>query len=76
MALLPSGVPVTCVHGDADVSVPISQSETYVAAARAAGDPATLVRLPGVEHFALIDPATPAWAACLAAVLALWARAS
>ncbi len=76
VALLPSGVPVTCVHGDADVSVPISQSETYVAAARAAGDPATLVRLPGVEHFALIDPATPAWAACRAAVLALWARAS
>ena len=70
LARLPIGLPVTCVHGDADVTVPISQSETYVGAATAAGDPATLVRLRGVDHFALIDPSTAAWAACRAAVLA------
>lgn len=70
LALLPLGVPVTCVHGDADVNVPLSQSETYTAAATAAGDPARLHRLAGVDHFALIDPATPAWATCRDAVLA------
>lgn len=61
---LPVGVPVVCVHGDADVNVPLRQSERYVAAAQAAGDPAELVVLPGVEHFAVIDPATDAWRAC------------
>jgi acetyl esterase/lipase len=61
---LPVGVPVICVHGDADVNVPLRQSERYVAAARAAGDPAELVVLPGVDHFAVIDPATEAWRAC------------
>lgn len=70
LALLPLGVPVTCVHGDADVTVPPSQSETYVAAATGAGDRATLVRLPGADHFALIDPTSPAWATCRDVLLA------
>lgn len=69
LAQLPLGVPVTCVHGDADVNVPLSQSETYTAAATAAGDPAKLHRLAGVDHFALIDPATPAWLTCRDVVL-------
>jgi acetyl esterase/lipase len=69
LARLPIGRPVTCVHGDADVTVPISQSETYVAAATATGDPAVLVTLPGVDHFALIDVSTTAWAACRDALL-------
>lgn len=69
IALLPAGVPVICVHGEADDTVPIRQSERYVAAARAAGDPARLVRLPGVGHFEVIDPADPAWRACRAAAL-------
>ncbi|GEL24654.1 hypothetical protein PSU4_36080 [Pseudonocardia sulfidoxydans NBRC 16205] len=70
---LPVGVPVICVHGDADVNVPVRQSERYVAAAQAAGDPAELVVLPGVEHFAVIDPATEAWRACESAVARLLA---
>ncbi|ODT95297.1 MAG: esterase [Pseudonocardia sp. SCN 72-86] len=65
---LPVGVPVVCVHGDADVNVPLRQSERYVAAAQAAGDPAELVVLPGVEHFAVIDPATAAWQACASGI--------
>ena len=69
LARLPIGLAVTCVHGDADVDVPISQSEAYVRAATAAGDPATLLRLPGVDHSALIDPSTGAWAACREALL-------
>jgi acetyl esterase/lipase len=62
---LPIGVRVVCVHGTEDVNVPIRQSERFVAAA---GDEAELVTLPGVEHFAMIDPATAAWRACREAV--------
>jgi acetyl esterase/lipase len=65
VARLPIGVPVVCVHGDADDRVPIRQSERFVAAAGAAAE---LVALPGVEHFAVIDPATDAWRVCREAV--------
>ena len=61
MARLPLAVPLLAVHGDADDRVPISQSETFVAAAAAAGDTAELVALPGVDHFAVIDPAHGSW---------------
>ncbi len=60
LARLPLGVPVRCVHGTDDGTVPLSQSRGYVDAARAAGDDARLVTVPG-DHFALIDPSTPAW---------------
>lgn len=57
---LPLAAPVRCVHGRADTTVPLTQSEAYVDAARAAGGDAELVDVPG-DHFALIDPSTPAW---------------
>lgn len=69
IALLPASVMVICVHGEADDTVPIRQSERYVSAARAAGDPARLVRLPGAGHFEVIDPADAAWRACKQAAL-------
>ena len=55
---------VVCVHGNADVDVPLSQSERYVAAAQAAGDPARLIVLPGTGHMELVDPTSTAWAIC------------
>jgi acetyl esterase/lipase len=58
---LPLGVPVVCVHGTADLNVPIRQSERFVAAA---GEEAELVTLPGADHFAVIDPASAVWKAC------------
>ncbi len=58
---LPTGVPVRCVHGDQDTVVPLSQSGAYVAAAVAAGDDASLVRVAG-GHFTLIDTDGPVWA--------------
>jgi acetyl esterase/lipase len=61
VARLPIGVPVVCVHGTADVNVPIRQSERFVAAA---GDAAELVTLPGADHFAVIDPAAEGWRVC------------
>ena len=61
-ALLPIGTSQVLVHGDADTAVPLSMSRHYVERAVAAGDDAALAALPGVGHFELIDPASPAWA--------------
>ncbi|MBI2243652.1 MAG: prolyl oligopeptidase family serine peptidase [Nocardioides sp.] len=57
---VPLAVPVWCVHGAADDVVPVGQSEAYVAAARSAGAVAELVRVAG-DHFAVVDPDSPAW---------------
>lgn len=57
---VPLGIPVRCVHGSADSTVPISQSRAYVEAARAAGDDARLVETPG-GHFDALDPSTAMW---------------
>jgi acetyl esterase/lipase len=61
-ALLPLKVPQVMIHGTADDRVPFQVSQAYTRAARAAGDQATLIELPGVDHFALIDPTSAAWA--------------
>lgn len=53
--------PVLLAHGRADDTVPVSQSERYLDAARAAGDPAELLVLPG-GHFDVIDPGSELWA--------------
>lgn len=67
-ALAPSGVRTVVVHGERDRQVPIAHSRSYVQQARATGDDITLVELPGTEHFALIDPLSPAWPAVRDAV--------
>lgn len=64
-------VPVWCVHGTSDDIVPLGQSGAYVAAVRAAvaaGRPAALAELVevGGDHFAVIDPDSPAWSRTLA----------
>ena len=58
---VPLAVPVWCVHGRADEDVPFAQSQAYVAAALAAGGTAELVEVEG-DHYAVIDPASAAWA--------------
>ena len=55
MALLPTGVRTACIHAPGDDLVPISQSETYVAAS----DTAELVTFSG-GHFEHLDPASRA----------------
>lgn len=62
---LPLEVPVWCIHASGDRVVPIEQSRTYVAAARAAGASAELVEVAG-DHFTVIDPDSAAWAMTLA----------
>ena len=60
-ALLPLGVPQVLVHGTADDRVPYDMSKSYAARAQASGDNVQLITLPGVDHFALIDPSSQAW---------------
>jgi acetyl esterase/lipase len=64
----PLATPTVIVHGDHDDRVPIEVSRRY---ARTAGPACRLVELPGVEHFGVIDPLSPAWPAVLAALKAL-----
>jgi pimeloyl-ACP methyl ester carboxylesterase len=61
-ALLPLGIPQILIHGDRDDRVPLVVSREYIRKAARHGDCATLVELPRVDHFALIDPASVAWA--------------
>jgi acetyl esterase/lipase len=63
-AQLPSAVLRILIHGDADGIVPIELSRTFP-------QPHRFIELPGVDHFALIDPATSAWARVLNEILAL-----
>ena len=58
---VPLDVPVWCVHGTGDTTVPPTQSRAYVDAATAAGATAELIEVEG-DHFAVIEPDTEAWA--------------
>ena len=61
--LVPFGVPLLVITGDADTNVPPSQSQALADAARAAGDDVEHVVVPGEDHFAHLDPASRCWAA-------------
>jgi acetyl esterase/lipase len=61
MSLLPTGVRSVLIHDRDDDVVPISQSETYVAAAKKAGDKASLVVTSG-DHYSHLDPTSEACA--------------
>lgn len=74
IALLPLGVPSVAVHGTRDPLVPIEQSQSFVTAARAAGDRADLETFDG-DHFDPITVGTAAWDLCVAAVERLSGRA-
>ena len=67
IARVPLAVPVVCVHGHDDDSVPLAQSQAYVAAATAAGGEAELV-VTEDDHMAHVDPASNAWAVVIAAL--------
>ncbi len=67
-ALLPLGLRQTLLHGTEDEDVPLELSERYEAASIAAGDPATLLTLPGAGHFELVDPQSSEWPSVVTAV--------
>jgi acetyl esterase/lipase len=58
--LLPTGVPVLCVHGAADSTVPLEQSQRYATAAGTAGDRVEVAVVPG-DHMVVIDVGGEAW---------------
>lgn len=68
--LLPLGVPQILVHGERDDIVPFDLSYAYAGRAKAGGDDARLVRVPG-GHFEIIDPKSPAGKKAVAAAVSL-----
>ena len=71
IAAVPVAATVLCLHSRADDEVPFSYSERYVAAAQKAGGRARLLETDG-DHYTLIGPATPDWAAVIDALPALF----
>jgi acetyl esterase/lipase len=67
---VPLDVPVRCVHGRRDTTVPLSQSSDYVAKARATGADADLLEVDG-DHFVVIDTSSDVWARTLDLLAAL-----
>jgi acetyl esterase/lipase len=66
--LLPTGARQVLVHGAADDTVPVSQSEAFVQRAKKLGDRSILVKLDRIGHYELIDPESEAWPSVAAAV--------
>lgn len=69
--LLPTGARQVLVHGEADDTVPVSQSETFVKRSEKAGDRPTLIKLDRIGHYELIDPESEAWPSVVRVTLSL-----
>ena len=59
--LLPCGVRTVLIHGELDVISPLRAGEDYARRARAAGDVAEVVLLPGGSHYDEVAATSPAW---------------
>jgi acetyl esterase/lipase len=68
---IPLGVRQILIHGSDDDQVPARLSAAFVDAARAAGDEAELVELPGAGHFDMIDPKSTHWPRLVGSVRAI-----
>jgi len=65
------GMPLLIIHGDEDITVPISQSELMVEAMQRAGKPTRLITLVDIDHYA--SPANgEAWRTVLSESLAFY----
>jgi len=71
LAMLPLGLPVTLIQGEADTAVPPLQATSYATAAAAKGDRPELVLLPDADHFVVVDPRSSVWPRIRAEILAL-----
>lgn len=60
-ALLPFGVRQVIVHGTLDPNVPYELGLHYYEAAKRLGEDITLLTLPDMGHFEVIDPHSEAW---------------
>lgn len=68
MHMLPLGVPIICVHGEADTTVHPKHTTAFVEAARSAGDVAQAVLAPGETHKDALKPTSAIWAAVTVAI--------
>jgi acetyl esterase/lipase len=59
--LLPNGSHTTLVTGELDTISPPRVAHDYAARARAAGDGAEVVILPGASHYDEVAPTSPSW---------------
>lgn len=59
---LPLGIETVVVHGAADETISVAQSDNYVTEAEAAGDEVEYHRLEGVKHGTVVEPSSAAWA--------------
>lgn len=60
--LLPAGVRTILIHGEHDDISPAVTGENYARRARAAGDPAEVLVLPGGSHYDEVSADSKAWA--------------
>jgi acetyl esterase/lipase len=60
--MLPAGVRTILIHGEHDDISPTATGENYARRARAAGDPADVLVLPGGSHYDEVSADSKAWA--------------
>jgi acetyl esterase/lipase len=59
--MLPSGVRTVLIHGELDTIAPLRAGEDYARRARAAGDAADVIVLPGGSHYDEVAATSPSW---------------
>ncbi|MDB5960169.1 MAG: alpha/beta hydrolase [Massilia sp.] len=66
--LMPNGSHTTLITGEFDTVSPPRVAHDYAARAKAAGDGATVIILPGASHYDEVAPASPAFAPVMPAI--------
>ncbi|UGQ46901.1 alpha/beta hydrolase [Massilia endophytica] len=59
--MLPARIHTVLIHGEHDNVSPLSTGEAYAQRARAAGDTATVLMLPGGSHYDEVAATSPSW---------------
>lgn len=68
--MLPAGIHTVLIHGEHDIVSPPSVAEAYAQRARAAGDTAEVIVLPGAGHYDEVAAGAPCWPLVNGAILA------
>lgn len=59
--MLPAGIRTVLIHGEHDTVAPLATGEDYARRARAAGDAAEVIALPGGSHYDEVAASSPSW---------------
>ncbi len=59
--MLPAGIRTVLIHGQHDSIAPLAVGEDYARRARAAGDAADVIELPGGSHYDEVAASSPSW---------------